>query len=218
MLKNFIRHLNKINKHRWYVFLAMCKCGRPFQGLLHDVSKYSPTEFWESVKYYQGTSSPLEVAKKDKGYSAAYFHHMGRNKHHSVYWVDITWGKIKPAKMPWKYVVEHICDTIGAGKAYMGDKWTKSAPMDWWELHDKNSFYHNVTRDFIIYVYETIKVFGWDFAVEHILKNEFIRNKYESNDGTYHFNTLRNDMKSSIEEIDKEIDNNIVTKGVANDK
>ena len=95
-MKNFVNHLKKILVHKWYVFIAMCSCRRPIQGLFHDMSKFSPTEFITSVKYYQGSRSPIEAEREDKGYSIVWLHHRSHNKHHSQYWVDMTWGVINP--------------------------------------------------------------------------------------------------------------------------
>ena len=84
-LKRFFKHLHTVNTHRFKVFLLCCRVGIPIQGLLHDLSKYSPEEFWESVKYYEGTHSPIHNCKKENGYSKAWLHHKGRNKHHYEY-------------------------------------------------------------------------------------------------------------------------------------
>ena len=88
IIKNVIKHLILITKHKWVVFKLCCKVGIPWRGLVHDLSKYSPTEFFESIKYYTGTHSPITGEKQDKGYSEAWLHHKGRNKHHSEYWID----------------------------------------------------------------------------------------------------------------------------------
>lgn len=63
---NTFRHFKKVCTHKHWVFYYCCKVGIPFQGLVHDLSKFSPTEFWESVKYYQGTSSPIDACKKEE--------------------------------------------------------------------------------------------------------------------------------------------------------
>ena len=70
-LKNFFGHLHTVNKHRWYVFKLSVRAGIPIRGLLHDLSKYSPTEFWEGVKYFDGKVSPIKICKKENGYSKA---------------------------------------------------------------------------------------------------------------------------------------------------
>lgn len=126
------KHFKLVNTHKYYVFKACCKAGIPFRGLLHDMSKFSPVEFFESVKYFTGCSSPINEAKKDKGYSNAWFHHRGRNKHHWIYWVDqISEEGGVGTLMPYKYAVEMMCDFIGAGQAYEKKTWTFDRPYDW---------------------------------------------------------------------------------------
>lgn len=132
--KNAWLHLRKIQTHRKWVRHYCFGLGLYKQGLLHDLSKYSPTEFFESVKYYQGTSSPIDASKAENGYSMAWFHHRGRNLHHHVMWIDNfdeTGGT--PILMPYKYFAEMICDYLAAGRAYMGDTFTFSAEYKWWQ-------------------------------------------------------------------------------------
>lgn len=107
---NTFRHFKKVCTHKRWVFYYCCKVGIPFQGLVHDLSKFSPTEFWESVKYYQGTSSPIDACKKENGWSAAWMHHKGRNKHHYEYWQDNFDNGGNPIEMPMKYKKEMLCD------------------------------------------------------------------------------------------------------------
>ena len=88
-MKNFWRHLKTITHHRHLVMRGCFRVGLYRRGLLHDLSKYSPEEFWAGVKYYQGSRSPNTAEREDKGYSAAWMHHKGRNKHHFEYWTDL---------------------------------------------------------------------------------------------------------------------------------
>ena len=87
-LKNFIGHFRTITRHRHKVIAHCRKAGIFWQGLRHDLSKYSPSEFLPGVKYYQGTRSPNEGERDVYGYSLAWMHHKGRNKHHFEYWTD----------------------------------------------------------------------------------------------------------------------------------
>ena len=101
------------------------------RGLLHDLSKYSTEEFWAGVKYYQGSRSPNTAEREDKGYSAAWMHHKGRNKHHFEYWTDLrldtkTYG---PVDMPTQYLVEMVMDRIAACKTYQGAAYTDGSPL-----------------------------------------------------------------------------------------
>ena len=81
---------------------------------MHDLSKFSPTEFFESVRYYNGKRSPLHLCREDKGYSKAWMHHKGRNKHHFEYWEDMSKNERFGVLLPYKYIVEAVCDKIAA--------------------------------------------------------------------------------------------------------
>ena len=130
-LKNIVGHFMVITRHKWVVFKLCCKVGQPWRGLVHDLSKYSPTEFWEGVKYFNGKHSPITDAKKDKGYSQAWLHHKGRNKHHTDYWVDLS-APDKTPIIPYQYVVEMLCDKLAAGMVYKGKDWTKEYELYYW--------------------------------------------------------------------------------------
>ena len=130
-LKNIVGHFMVITRHKWVVFKLCCKVGQPWRGLVHDLSKYSPTEFWEGVKYFNGKHSPIKDAKKDKGYSQAWLHHKGRNKHHTDYWVDLS-APDKTPIIPYQYVAEMLCDKLAAGMVYKGKDWTKEYELDYW--------------------------------------------------------------------------------------
>ena len=77
-----IKHFQTITKHKILVMQECFRVGLYRQGLLHDLSKYGWTEFRVGCRYYQGTRSPNNAEREDKGYSSAWLHHKGRNKHH----------------------------------------------------------------------------------------------------------------------------------------
>ena len=133
MIKNVIKHFCVITYHKWIVLKLCIKAGIPIRGILHDLSKYTPTEFINSVKYFaQGKRSPISVEKENRGYSKAWLHHKGRNKHHVEYWHDYN-TKIKDPIIPYKYACEMICDKLAAGIVYKGREWTKEYPLQYWE-------------------------------------------------------------------------------------
>lgn len=136
-MNKFFGHLKTVCKHKYYVFKYCCKAGIPIEGLFHDMSKFSPVEFWESVRYYQGNRSPIDACKEENGWSACWLHHKGRNKHHYQYWIDGIDEGGEPVEMPHRYVKEMICDFLGAGNAYMGENFTYSAEREWWENKKK---------------------------------------------------------------------------------
>ncbi len=136
--QRFFGHLKTVLTHKWYVFYYACELGIPWQGFWHDMSKFHPIEFWESVKYYQGYRSPINACKEDKGWSACWMHHKGRNKHHYQYWIDNIDGGGDPVRMPIKYVKEMLADFLGAGNAYLGKKFTLEGEADWWFRKKEN--------------------------------------------------------------------------------
>lgn len=172
--RKFVGHFTTVLQHKKEVYKAMKLCGRPVQGLLHDMSKFSPVEFWNSVKYYSGTGSPVNAERRDKGYSDIWLHHKGRNKHHSQYWIDYSFGKIHASEMPFKYLLELICDGIGAGKVYMrnrGQIWANNSPLDYYNETDHKSVYHDRTRRKLEFYYRQIAEYGWEEIAEKIRKN-----------------------------------------------
>ena len=132
MIKNIVGHFKTVCTHKWYVFQNCAAAGMPIRGILHDLSKFSPTEFMESVKYYQGTSSPIDASKKANGYSEAWMHHKGRNRHHYEFWQDNFDNGGHPVQMPYKDALELVCDYLGAGQAYEKDAFTYEGEYQWW--------------------------------------------------------------------------------------
>ena len=131
-MSNLFKHLKIIHKHRKYVRKACFKMGLVWQGLTHDLSKYSLTEL-SICKYYSGKSSPHQVAREELGYSPSWIHHYHCNKHHFQFWWDEDEeGKIIPMKMPYKYLIESFCDMLGASKAYNPENWKPQMLLDYW--------------------------------------------------------------------------------------
>ena len=126
------KHLKTVHIHRNYVRKACFKMGLFWQGLTHDLSKYSLTEL-SMCKYYTGKGSPHQVAREVLGYSPSWIHHYHINKHHFQFWWDEDEeGKIIPMKMPYKYLIESFCDMLGASKAYNPDNWQSQMLLDYW--------------------------------------------------------------------------------------
>lgn len=142
-MSNLFKHLKTINKHRRIVRKWCFKLGIPFRGLVHDLSKYSPKEF-SIYKYYSGNRSPHDNARDELGYSPSWLYHRNRNKHHWEYWID-SFEQMNPMKIPYKYVVEMVADFIGAGQAYMKEKWTCKAPLEYHLKCKMNRKFHDKT-------------------------------------------------------------------------
>lgn len=157
------KHLKNVTKHRWIVMRQCAKCGYFWQGLAHDLSKLSRAEFASSARYFQGCRSPIEAEKAAQGYSAAWLHHKGRNPHHWEYWTDFAEdGYVIANKIPYRYVVEMVCDWIGAGMVYSQDKWTQSEPLAYYDKVRKGRHLHEETELLLRFFLETIKDYGLD--------------------------------------------------------
>ncbi len=130
-----IAHFLTITHHRHLVLRGCFRIGLYKQGLLHDLSKYSPTEFLVGARYYQGKRSPNTQEREQFGYSKAWMHHKGRNRHHFEYWTDLSLetGRYEPVEMPPKYLAEMVMDRIAACKTYQGDAYTDASPLAYFE-------------------------------------------------------------------------------------
>ena len=145
--KKFFGHLKTLMTHKHWVFYYACSFGRPWMGLVHDLSKFSPEEFFESVRFWDGKKSPILAAKEVQGISRAWLHHKGRNKHHYEYWLDYLDDGGKPMKIPFKYVIEMVCDWLSASRTYNGTSENLfQTEYAWWQNRSKTAKIHPTTK------------------------------------------------------------------------
>ena len=130
-MTRIFKHLIRIIKHKYWVAHYCFQLGLYWQGIVHDWSKFSYTEFSRSIKYWDDTISPLANEKNIHGYSETFLHHRGRNPHHYEYWVHSLDEGGVPAKMPRKYALELVCDYLAAGRTYNKD-FTYGSEYNWW--------------------------------------------------------------------------------------
>ena len=172
---NFFKHLHTINRHKLLVMKYCFKAGYYKRGLMHDLSKYSPTEFFNSVKYYQGTRSPTTKEREVKGYSLIWIHHKGRNPHHYEYWTDYipSQDKYLPIEMPIEYLIESFCDRISASKVYMGKNYNDGSPLEYFLKKDLQADMHINTKKKLFILLKYLKdngekkTFKWIKANKH---------------------------------------------------
>ena len=158
------QHFRTINHHKYLVMKNCFRVGLYKQGLLHDLSKYSPTEFLVGCRYYQGTRSPNNAEREATGYSQAWLHHKGRNKHHYEYWFDGT-APDKTPVIPYKYAVEMVCDTLAAGQTYLRDKWKNSSQLEYWNRTKDLTYINIKTANFLEAVYTEVSENGIDKTI-----------------------------------------------------
>lgn len=177
-MANALGHFKTITKHRHKVMKHCFKAGIGLQGMRHDLSKYTPIEFLNGAKYYDGTRSPNELEREDKGYSEAWLHHKGRNRHHFEYWNDYSpiLKRNAPVKMPLKYVVEMFCDRVAASKTYLGDKYTDEYPLAYFERGRDHRLIHPETSDLLEKLLTMLRDEGEEKTFKYI-KNELLKQK-----------------------------------------
>lgn len=149
---NILGHFKTITKHRHAVIYHSYKVGILWRGLLHDLSKYTPTEFWKGARYYKdGRRSPNEAEREDCGYSAAWIHHKGRNFHHFEYWTDYNpkTKTIEPIEMPIVFVKEMFCDRVAASKIYQKESYSDSHPLEYFIRGKATRVIHPATSDLL---------------------------------------------------------------------
>ena len=167
-----LAHLHTINHHKWLVLRHCFAVGLYRQGLLHDLSKYSPAEFWVGARYYQGNRSPNDAERQARGCSTAWLHHKGRNKHHLEYWIDYVPGGrgMGGMKMPVRYVVEMVCDRIAACEVYKGKDYTSAAPWEYYERTRRYITIHPETRALLEKVLLILRDQGEEAAYAYLRK------------------------------------------------
>lgn len=152
IIHNGIQHIKTINHHKKLVMEGCFRLGLYWQGLTHDLSKYTWPELRIGIRYYRDNQSPHNGEREKYGYSTAWLHHKGRNKHHAEYWIDYT-ADPDPAdrhvtgmKMPVKYLVEMFVDRVSASKNYRKEKYKDSDPLQYYEKRKHYMVVHEDTR------------------------------------------------------------------------
>lgn len=171
--KKMIKHFLLVCRHKSEVFKNCLRCGIPFRGLVHDLSKFSPSEFFESARYYQGNRSPIAVCRANEGKSLAWLHHKGINRHHIEYWHDEDCA-VHPM-MPYKYAVECICDKLAATKTYADGKYAPDMPIKHWIKYGSRAACNPKTRAFIEKVFKDLSLHGDDF----VLNSKYMKATYK---------------------------------------
>lgn len=170
LIHNFRGHLRTVRQHRRQVFIHCVKAGIPVRGLLHDLSKYSPTEFIPGVLYYQGNRSPNEQERETSGYSKAWMHHKGRNRHHFEYWTDYSTvtKKMEPVPMPDIFIFEMFCDRVAASKIYNKEKYNNDMPLDYFHRAKPKRIIADETARKLEFLLTMLRDKGEDYAFRYI--------------------------------------------------
>ena len=172
------KHFCTITRHRWLVRQGCFRVGLYWQGMTHDLSKYSPTEFWTGARYWQGNRSPNAAEREEKGYSEAWMHHKGRNRHHYEYWTDMSkvTRRYEAVEMPRKYLVEMVMDRRAACMTYQGKDYTDGSALAYLMNSRERDLIHPETRRQLEFLLTMLAEKGeketFGYLKNHVLKGK----------------------------------------------
>lgn len=173
-MNRFFGHLSTVCRHKRYVAHYCFRAGLYWQGLTHDLSKFSPTEFFPGVRYFQGNRSPNEIERNTNGYSLAWMHHKGRNRHHLEYWTDYIDRKLVGVRIPPRFVVETFCDRVAASRTYKKEAYTDASPWEYYMGGHDHSNLHPDTERLLLGLLTMLKDEGED-AVFRYIRTEVLK-------------------------------------------
>ena len=167
------QHFKTINHHRFLVMVGCFKVGLYLQGLTHDLSKYSPTEFGIGARYWQGTRSPNAAEREEKGYSEAWMHHKGRNRHHYEYWTDMSrqTRNYESVEMPRRYLVEMVMDRRAACMTYQGKAYHDGSALEYFMKSRERELMHVATRQQLEWILTMLRDRGEKETFTYIKQN-----------------------------------------------
>ncbi|MDE6775419.1 MAG: catalase [Ruminococcus sp.] len=170
LIDNFFGHLTTVMKHRHMVMYHCFKAGIFRRGLLHDLSKFSPSEFIPGVIFFQGSRSPNEREREVNGFSMAWIHHKGRNRHHFEYWTDynIRTGTLDPVAMPDVYIIEMFCDRVAASKIYNKEKYNDRCPIEYYLKRKDKRDIEPKTAEKLEYLLRMLSAKGEEYTFRYI--------------------------------------------------
>ena len=178
--ERFAGHFSTITRHKLMVTFTCFRVGLIRQGLLHDLSKYSPREFIPGVRYYQGGKrSPINREKEVRGQSEGWLHHKGRNPHHFEYWIDYAPDPRKGLvgmKMEKRFVAEMAIDRICASRNYQKDKYTSRSAWDYYYRSRDYLIMHPDSRFLLEYLLKMTAVKGEEYTYRY-MRRKLLKNR-----------------------------------------
>ena len=158
-MMKYYYYLEYVLKHKWFVFVECRKAGIFWRGLLHDLSKFRPSEFIPYARYFYGKYPDYEAYegttvkrprffKEDiqRRFDRAWLKHIHRNPHHWQYWIlQEDDGPQKLIPIPPKILIEMVCDWHGAGKAITGEDNIE----DWYQQNKDKIMLNRINRKFV---------------------------------------------------------------------
>jgi len=155
-IKRHWNYLKYVLRHKWFVMQECFRMGLIWRGLVHDIDKFLPDEWFSYAKFFYNSDGTKKIKIRKFGYykptdtgnkkfDYAWLLHQKRNKHHWQWWIlPEDEGGLKILEMPIIYIREMICDWIGAGRAQNVENWRDVVP--WYSLNKDKMQLHPTTR------------------------------------------------------------------------
>lgn len=162
MIKH-LKYLRYLARHKWFVLVACFRRGLYWQGIIHDWSKFLPSEWIPYANFFYGFKPTEEDRRRSRvifGYDCwpssewmrdrfnrAWLAHQHRSPHHWQHWIlRNDDGTTFPVEMPHRYVLEMLADWDGAGRAITGK--TGGTPV-WYAKNRHKMLLHPDTQRFV---------------------------------------------------------------------
>lgn len=141
-----IKYFRYVVRHKYFVFTECCHFGIPVRGLLHDLSKFYPSEFMPYARYFYNQRDD----RIRSAFNTAWLKHQRRNPHHWQWWLlREDDGTFVPIEMPKSIVYEMLADWYGAGKALNGKNHTWVKTWEWYK-NNRHAIHLNPYTDIAV--------------------------------------------------------------------
>jgi len=148
----YLKYLSYLLRHKYYVTIECFKIGLYWQGIVHDLSKLRPSEFFPYVNFFYSNEKEENDSRQNRygkpdiediKFDTAWLKHIHRNPHHWQHWIlQKDDGENKCLPMPNKYKKEMIADWRGAGKA----QGHGNNIIEWYTENRLKMIFHPTTR------------------------------------------------------------------------
>ena len=158
-----LRYLAYVLRHKWFVLLECARRGILSRGLLHDLSKFSPSEWGPYVDHFYGrrlgrqrdaTGYYKPTDTGDFAFDNAWLHHAHRNDHHWQYWVQADEPGTEPRVHPMAgyALIEMVCDWVGAARAQR----SQATVGEWYAANGHKMLLHPNTRTHVEFILDEL--------------------------------------------------------------
>lgn len=162
-MRKYFEYFLYVVRHKWYVMMMCFRFKLYWRGIVHDMSKFLPSEFIPYANYFGCLQDVSKGSPTDIKFQKAWKLHYNRNDHHPEGWfrhrASYLYDYMSPPfdlkDMSDSDLLEMIADWYGAGAAQ-----GKRSPSDdvfrevrkWYDQNHKKIKINNASRAFVEYL------------------------------------------------------------------